>query len=409
MDRRIGALGARKALRESQSRFRRVIEDAAMPIMIHADDRSIELVNRAWSDLTGYSAECLRNTVDWARLAYGEHAQKYLDEAKRLFTLAGRDEPQERKIRTKDGRVLVWMVSSAILDRRREGKKTIITTAVDITERVAAEREVLRQQRLLVQSEKMAALGVLVAGVAHEINNPNHAVRMGATLISRIWNSLLPILDEALAGEHDSLVGGIEYGELRKRMPSLLKSMTEASGHIDSIVRSLTDYSRADEGEAMEEIDIGKVVKASVDLLRGYIERLAPGFRLELAPSLPTVRAGFHGLEQVLVNLIQNACQALDDPAKEIVVSSSFEEASGRVRLVVRDEGRGMSREVLEHIRDPFFTTKGGREGLGLGITISAEIVEKFGGSLEFDSAPGMGTSAILELPMASGAGESVA
>ncbi len=378
-----------------------------MPIMIHADDRSIELVNRAWTELTGYGADSLRSTVDWARLAYGELAPLYLEEAKRLFTLVGRDEPRERVIRTRDGRTLVWMMSSAMLDRRRGGKRTIITTAVDITERVAAEREVMRQQRLLVRSEKMASLGILVAGAAHEINNPNQALRTNAQLLGRIWDSLQPVLDRALEGEGDSLVGGIEYDELRKRMPSLLKGMNDASAHIDSIVRGLMDYARSDGEEAPEELAIGEVVEAAVNLLRGYLERFAPAFRVELPPSLPPVRAGFHGLEQVLVNLIQNACQALEDPARAVVVSGSFEEGAGRLRIVVRDEGRGMTREELDHIRDPFFTTKRLQGGLGLGIPISAGIVERYGGSLDFESAPGTGTRAILELPVTPGSGAS--
>jgi len=367
--------------------------------MIHADDRSVELVNRAWTALTGYEADGLRTTEDWARLAYGEKAPNYLTEAEELFTLEGKDEPREREITTRDGRTITWIVHSALLDRKKDGKRVIITTAVDITERVAAEREAQRQQRLLIQSEKMASLGLLVAGMAHEVGNPNHAIRLNAGFLTRVWASLRPILDRALADEEDSIIGGIEYAELRDRLPSMLRAILDASGHIESIVRGLRDYSRSEECDSLEEVGLNHVVEAAVGLLRDSIDRATSHFHLELEPSLPAVLASFHGLEQVLVNLIQNACQSLENRSKAIGVSSSFDGASKLVRIVVRDEGRGMGARELEHIRDPFFTTKRGEGGLGLGIPISVTILEKLGGRLEFQSVLGMGTTAILELP----------
>ena len=112
---------ARAALEESESRFRRAIEYAAIPIMIHADDRSVELVNRAWTELTGYDADSIRTTEDWARLAYGDEAPHFLAEAEKLFTLEGQDEPREREIRTRDGRKITWIVHSALLDRKKTG------------------------------------------------------------------------------------------------------------------------------------------------------------------------------------------------------------------------------------------------------------------------------------------------
>lgn len=390
---------AREALNESESRFRRAIESAAIPIMIHADDRSVELVNREWTELTGYAAESLQTTVEWARLAYRDQAEKYLAEAELLFSLEGRDRPRLREITTRDGRKIVWIIHSALLDRQRSGKRIIITTAVDITERLAAEREARRQQRLLIQSEKMATLGLLVAGMAHEINSPNHAIRINVELLARMWTSAQPILDVALKGEEDTLLGGLEYRELRHRLPLMLKAMLDASSQIDSIIRGLKGYARTDDGDEIEEVEINLVAKASVELLRTFIVKSTNNFRLELAPSLPLVQANFHGLEQVVVNLIKNACQALEDISQAVVVRSSYDPQSERLWLEVIDEGRGMTAEDLARIRDPFFTTKRREGGIGLGIPISVAIAEKYGGTLEFDTSPGNGTRAILELP----------
>jgi len=301
------------------------------------------------------------------------------------------------------GRQLVFWLSSDM--GQKAPLSRVLVSFIDVTEAREAEREAKRQQRLLFQSEKMASLGILVAGMAHEINNPNHTIRLNASLFSRIWESVRPILDGALAGNEDTLIGGLEYGELRTELPLLLRSMLDAAEHIDSIVRGLKDFSRAEEDEAREEVSVNLVVTAAVTLLQNFIDRSTSSFRLELAPVQPRVLASFHRLEQVLVNLIQNACQALERPSQAVVVGSSYDRHSNRVRLVVRDEGRGMTADELRHMRDPFFTTKRSEGGLGLGVPISASIVEDFGGSLDFESAPGHGTSAVIELP-ASAPGE---
>ncbi|MDA8409706.1 MAG: ATP-binding protein, partial [Treponema sp.] len=282
---------------------------------------------------------------------------------------------------------------------QRDGRIAVITTAVDITARLAAEREAKRQECLLIQSDKIASLGLLVAGMAHEINNPNHAIRLNASLLSKIWTSARPILDAALEGEEDTLLGGIEYGELRDKIPTMLTGLLDASAHIESIIGGLRDFSRPAKDEEDEEVRIDLVVEASLRLLGAYIHAATSHFRLELDPGLPAARASFHGLEQVLINLIQNACQSLEDPTKAIVIHGSFDSVAGRLSIVVADEGRGMSPEELAQIRDPFFTTRRGEGGLGLGIPISVTIVEKFGGSLAFDSESGRGTRAIIELP----------
>ena len=387
------------AFDESESRFRRAIENAAMPIMIHSQDGTIEFVNRVWTELTGYGPEELRTIDDWTRLAFGTLAPAVHKVIQGTYALDGGIAKAEREILTRDGRKIVWEIRATTLDRQRDGQIAVITTAVDITARLAAEREAKRQECLLIQSDKIASLGLLVAGMAHEINNPNHAIRLNASLLSKIWTSARPILDVALEGEEDTLLGGIEYGELRDKIPTMLTGLLDASAHIESIIGGLRDFSRPAKDEEDEEVRIDLVVEASLRLLGAYIHAATSHFRLELDPGLPAARASFHGLEQVLINLIQNACQSLEDPTKAIVIHGSFDSVAGRLSIVVADEGRGMSPEELAQIRDPFFTTRRGEGGLGLGIPISVTIVEKFGGSLAFDSESGRGTRAIIELP----------
>jgi len=193
-------------------------------------------------------------------------------------------------------------------------------------------------------------------------------------------------------------VGGLEWQELRDEAPRLLLGIAQASRDIDAIVRGLKDYARGETRPETEEVSVNLVVKAALTLLSNYIKKATRRLDLELEEGMPPVQAHFQRLEQVTVNLIQNACQALTDPEQGIRVSTSYDRDSGLVRLVVADGGRGMSAELLDRIKDPFFTTKHDLGGIGLGVSISESIVAEYGGRLEYRSEPGKGTVASVTL-----------
>jgi PAS domain S-box-containing protein len=274
----------------------------------------------------------------------------------------------------------------------------VMATFLDVTERFQAEEREKIQRRKLIQAEKLASLGELVAGVAHEINNPNHTIALNADILAELWGSVAPLLDPALEGREGDLVGGMEWSEARREAPVLLSGIAAASRDIDAIVRGLKDYARGETEPELEDVAVNLVVKAALTLFSNYIKKATRRLVLDLAEDLPPVRAHFQRLEQVTVNLLQNACQALTDPDQAIRVSTSCDPATGVVRLVVADEGRGMSSELLERIKDPFFTTKHDLGGVGLGVSISESIITEYGGRLEYDSRPGGGTVATVSL-----------
>jgi signal transduction histidine kinase len=494
----------------SEERLSEIIDLLPYPIMIHDKEGRVELVNREWSRLTGYSLADLPTLADWERRAFGAPELSLFGEG-------------ERQVRTRDGSVLTWNFSSECLADRGDGRTAILCTAVDLTARRRAERArrenaekfsalaeesplgivisraeaiiycnstagalfglpprlsqgmslgawlgalpseaatalgpVLKgdsiragplrigesswieafgkevgaasgdmimatfidvtdrvlseerdkvQRRKLIQAEKLASLGELVAGVAHEINNPNHTIALNADILAEAWASASPILDRALEDREDDLIGGMEWQEARKEAPRLLAGIAAASRDIDSIVRGLKDYARGESKPETEEVALNLVVKAALTLLSNYIKKATKRLELDLEEGLPPVRAHFQRLEQVAVNLIQNACQALTDPEQPIRVSTYFESDSGIVKLVVADGGRGMSAELLERIKDPFFTTKHDIGGVGLGVSISESIVAEYGGRLDYSSEPGAGTVASVSLHAASGDG----
>ncbi|GAO02489.1 transporter substrate-binding domain-containing protein [Anaeromyxobacter sp. PSR-1] len=270
-------------------------------------------------------------------------------------------------------------------------------------EREVAEREravaALREhQHQLVQAQKAAAMGVLVSGVAHEINNPAGYILLNVPTLKAAFADAQEVLD-ARARERELKLAGIPYARMRDEIPQMLDEIAEGGRRIKRIVDDLKDFARRDDAPRLEPMDLGASARAAVRLLEAPIRAATSRFELALAPDLPRVRGNPHRLEQVIVNLLLNACQALPDRDRGLRLSIRHDPAAGEVVLEVRDEGVGIPPEHLARLTDPFFTTKRETGGTGLGLSVSAGIVKEHGGRLEFGSQPGVGTTAALVLP----------
>ena len=272
--------------------------------------------------------------------------------------------------------------------------------AREVAERKRSEEQLRLNQQQLVQADKMAALGVLVSGVAHEINNPNGYILLNMPILKAAFLDALEILDEhrAAAGG-DFALAGIPYSRMRDELPRMLDEMLAGGRRIKHIVADLKDFARREDAPRLEPLDLNGVVRAAVRLVDNSIQRATRRFELDLAPDLPRVRGNAQRIEQVVVNLLLNACQALPDPGRGIRARSRRDDARGQVVLEVADEGVGIPREHLPRLADPFFTTKRETGGTGLGLSVSIGIVKEHGGRLEFASEVGVGTTATLSLP----------
>jgi polar amino acid transport system substrate-binding protein len=269
----------------------------------------------------------------------------------------------------------------------------------DITERKRAEEQARLHQQQLMQASKMAALGILVSGVAHEINNPTNFIMLNAPILRDAWKSALPILEEYYRENGDVVMGGMMYSDLRQHMPRLLDGIEDGAGRIKQIVASLKTYVRGDAGDLSQRVDVNAVIQSSISLISNVIKNATAHFTIRCAPHLPPVRGSFQRLEQVIINLIQNACQALTDKAQGIWIATLLDDPGDHVVIRVQDEGVGIPAADLSRIREPFFTTKQGSGGLGLGLSISARIVEEHRGTIRFSSRPGAGTTVEITLP----------
>ena len=260
-----------------------------------------------------------------------------------------------------------------------------------------SEAEARRKQRQLTEADKLSSLGVLVASVAHEINNPNQIILTSSGMIRRSSDDVVALLDKCVGIEEGLLVGGLEMEEFRRTFPRSAEWIQDGSKRIKAIVGNLTDFARAEPTATMVMMDVNLAIESSVSLLSSYVESYSTRFSVHLSRELPQILGNPQRIEQVLINLILNACQALPNENCAIKLSSLAE--AGFVVVSVADEGSGMAPEILGRIREPLFTTKRDRGGTGLGLSVSEEIVREHSGTLEISSEPGSGTTVKMRLP----------
>ena len=179
----------------------------------------------------------------------------------------------------------------------------------------------------------------------------------------------------------------------------MLDEMLEGARRIKRIVEDLKDFARREDAPRQERVDLNTIVRAAVRLVDAPIRKATGRFQLVLDEGIPKVHANAQRIEQVALNLLLNACEALPDPGRAIRVRTEHDRERSRVLLVVEDEGVGIPPEHLPRLTDPFFTTKRESGGTGLGLSVSATIVKDHGGTLEFRSKPGTGTTVVLALP----------
>ncbi len=267
-------------------------------------------------------------------------------------------------------------------------------------EKKLAEAQALIKQEQLFQAAKMVSLGTLVSGVAHEINNPITSVMLNAPNLNRMWQAIMPILDQHCATHGDFTVGATVYSRIRDRIPQMLASITDDARRVRDIVADLKDFARDNPSEMKDGVQINDVVNKAVGLTTNLINKSTRHFSLTLQKDLPPLLGNAQRIEQVVINLVVNACQALPDNSRSVAVATASTPHNDGVILEVHDTGNGIAADALKRITDPFFTTKREQGGTGLGLAISDRIVRDHGATMEFTSIPGKGTTVRLTFPV---------
>jgi two-component system NtrC family sensor kinase len=289
-------------------------------------------------------------------------------------------------------------------------REELVTKAIDAQKQKRELELTLENLRLaqsqLIQSEKMASVGVLTAGIAHELNNPInfmsgnvHPLRQDMEEVFALLEKYEQAIHKNDLGVHfaevDELKEEMDFSYLIQEIHSLLKGIEEGANRSSEIIKGLRSFSRLDD-EACQIYDIHEGIDSSMVLLQNKI--------IDKKISVHKDYGDFEGVEcfpsklnQVIMNILTNSLQAMEAGSGELFIQTV---SSGiGIKIIIKDNGRGMPPEVKEHIFDPIFTTKEVGKGMGLGLSISYGIIEKHNGNIDVISEPGKGTEFIISLP----------
>lgn len=275
----------------------------------------------------------------------------------------------------------------------------IVVNVKDITEKIKAEEKEKIRKEKMVQTEKLASIGILAAGIAHEINNPNGVIMLNIPMLTRCWNNAGPIFEEYYKANGDFKLGSAPWTKLKKRIPYLLEQTLESSKRIKTIVSELKDFARQELVE-MTEVDINEVIRTSISLALNKIKKSTSRFQVEYEKQPLYAKGSFQRLEQVFINVLINSCESLLHNDRGIFVKTMADNDNGNVVVLIRDQGKGIKKEDVSCLFTPFYTTKRDTGGTGLGLSVSHGIISEHGGSIKYESMPGKGTTCYISLPM---------
>ncbi len=271
-----------------------------------------------------------------------------------------------------------------------------------VTELQSTNTELKETQTRLVHSAKMVSLGQLVAGVAHELNNPIGFIFSNMVHLRDYGTRLIKLVQIAEA-EPEKLAKSkeeMEFDYIVQDLPKLISSCEDGAKRTKDIVLGLRNFSRLEEAK-LNEIDLHKSLDATLDLLQGEIKGRIQVYK-NYDP-IPKINGYVSQINQVLMNILSNAVQAIEGAGQIWIVTQHIKSLNlkeGKVQISIQDSGKGMSQETIGKIFDPFFTTKKIGQGTGLGLSISYGIIDNHGGEIQVKSEVNVGTEFIITLPV---------
>lgn len=377
--------------------YQLAIESSPSGIMVVDSQGNIRYLNQTLAEMFEYSPEELIGkpveilTPQQYATTHRNHVGNYTRNPEPRSMGSGRD----LEGFTKNGRC--FPVEIGLQPAQTESGQFIVVTVIDISERKAieerlryheeqleelvaertrelhaAQQEKERVLDQLIQAEKMTAVGTLVSGIGHEINNPLYVLLAAAEAI----------------GEEEDIARCRDYG----------REVLQQAKKIAETVKNLSSYARPGSGHDVEHVEISESLEEAVHLARGSLLVDQVDFRINAEP-VPEIMAKPEEISQVLFNIIRNAIQAIDGRGW---VDIALNQSGDRVQVVIADSGRGIEQDYLKRIFDPFFTTKGPDEGEGLGLYIVRQIITRYGGTINVENGDACGARFLIRFPAAS-------
>lgn len=262
--------------------------------------------------------------------------------------------------------------------------------------------ELVEAQTKLVHSAKMTSLGQLVAGVAHELNNPIGFIYSNMTHLKEYTDQLFSLID-SIGPDSEQLnkqKNEIDYDFIKTDLPKLIRSCQDGAQRTRDIVLGLRNFSRLEEAQ-LKEIDLHESINTTLEILQAEIKNRIQ-IHKQFEP-IPRVLCYASQINQVIMNILSNAIQAIQGQGQIWITTIPLKpgkDKSGRVQISIQDSGSGMDSKTLEKIFEPFFTTKGVGQGTGLGLSISYGIIQNHGGEIQVRSQKGVGTEFVIIIPI---------
>lgn len=346
-----------KYLAESEDRLRRAVAFAPFPLIIHAEDGEILLISNTWTDLTGYSHADIPTIDDWIKRTNLQNGPAVKAKVEMLYNISSRVDEGEFEICTRSGQVRIWSFSSAPLGCLRDGRRAVISMAVDVTEQKHIETELkLRNHEL----DQFAYI------VSHDLKAPLRAITNLASWIE----------EDLKATSSEDIRNNLSL--LRKRVYRM-----------DNLIQGILEYSRI--GRTSSPVEQCNIAL----LLEDIIDDLNPpsGFHIEIGTGMPTIETGSLRLRQVLSNLIDNAIKHHDKPSGTVRIT--LHDAGYFYEFSVEDDGPGIAPAYHKKIFEIFQVLKprDTTENTGVGLALVKKIVESQGGKIEVISQEGQGTT----------------
>jgi len=403
---------AEEALHESEEKYKILTENSLTGVHIHQDGKYV-FVNDKFAQIHGYKREELLGK-DHLTLIHPD--QRELVEQRASQRLKGEAVPQcyETKRLRKDGKTIWCEIMVTHIQYR--GRPAVMGNVIDISERKQTEEEKKKLETQILQSEKMAAIGQLAAGVAHEINNPTGFVSSNLKTLSDYQNDMLSLIEEyrKLAAHLKEAMAKAQFpGPIPEQMkrivalesevdidyilddsPNLIKESREGTERIKSIVIDLKDFAHPGDQE-LKYADINKNLDSTLNIVWNELK-----YKTTVTKDygeLPEVRCYPQQLNQLFMNLMLNAAQAIEKHGEIRIATRAVD---GYAEIAISDTGVGIPKKNLSRIFDPFFTTKDVGKGTGLGLNIAYNIVKKHKGTIEVESEVGKGTTFTVRIPV---------
>ncbi len=379
-----------KALAESEKKYRTIFETTGTATISYEDDGIITLANSRFAEISHTSREDIEGKKHWWDFFTADSAEQLQEyHEKRSEHSDSAPNFYETRLTTIDGQELNGIITVNMVP----GTRQRVASFLDLTAMKQAEQQMFR-------AEKMASLGQIIAGVAHEINNPNNFIYFNLPILKKYIEAIEPLLLYHKEQNPELKIINMKFDDFMEDLYKLIENMQNGSERITGIVSELKSYIRSSDIDNKKPDSIENVLNLVMTLAGKQVRKMVKNLDVQIEEDLPLVNMNPSKLEQVFINLLINAGQAADKENSFVKVKARKSDFSEWIEITVEDNGCGIPERNKSKIFDPFFTTKSRESGTGLGLGIAQRIIYEHGGKIIVDSKEGEGSTFTVLLPI---------